>query len=690
MSKRLADFIEEPVWSNGEYGYQEEKELTAHEDPVRLAFQIVEVNDKRYERLLNKLASVLRIYTSVSVQVEELEIALAEEGEYVIEGKNVVVMSNLLNMLSIASPRGYYVLRKELHTSIMDEYLQAIRDCGATPNHESRKTSLRKLKDAVAKLAEEGDDPSRRESLVREVFLREYQVLLEEFIAPERYTSRLRDTFPYPIEDSKQVELEAVKGMCWLLGNYDFPLTVDQIHDTLRQLMHRILAILDSNEELVLLKSCGNLLSKVIEKCSDDSRLAILIAWRKILYELILEIKDASMKAKIYFGVKQLEDRVNIPTIGQVQQLICEELITTLRSEVLGDETRMRSIVALSTIDPSTAAEEGWKIYRSSSSNHLRVTGIWALGTHPSDTNLRRLVQLLFPPFAFMRERNIEVLEIAVASLFECQALFPSEVEVRLRQLMRDHKELAEISSAYLTWLEVGIPNLPSSPPFTGATEKMIEQYASLRSAYVPEYVNATAQEQLMIDTALYPVRALLPALVEKGGRLILATYSAAEIDPHLQGKRRRGGGFYDSVAGIASSTGKVVIRRRDLEDGSGYETLIHEMGHATHYHLEAGDRELFNAIESSYTLAVSGGYCIDTYAETNEYEYFAQGREAYSCLVRDHASLIRRYFKQRYGYEDLNATTRSWLKRKDPTLFSLVEQALLFLERQSDELICG
>ncbi len=129
---------------------------------------------------------------------------------------------------------------------------------------------------------------------------------------------------------------------------------------------------------------------------------------------------------------------------------------------------------------------------------------------------------------------------------------------------------------------------------------------------------------------------------------------------------------------------------REQFIDGEGFATLLHEIAHQAHRLMEllAEGVDVCASISLSYEQAVKTNAFCDSYAMQNEREYFAQGKEAFDCLVRAHEDLITRYYKQPLGYEDKDATTRSWLARRDKTLFDIVEQVIACYEAEGDALV--
>jgi hypothetical protein len=184
----------------------------------------------------------------------------------------------------------------------------------------------------------------------------------------------------------------------------------------------------------------------------------------------------------------------------------------------------------LSVLDAGQACIEGWKLYRSSAKQEvLRVAGVWSLGTDATRANLDRLKGVLIPRWTLFAEQSVDVREIALASLFEHREAFPEEVRDVLQRVGERWEDLATLAAVYLEWLQSGIPNLPRHSPIEAASTEVVQRYAALRDAYVPDYSVLGQREQRKIDVALFPFRALLPRMVATGASLSLCEYVVTE-----------------------------------------------------------------------------------------------------------------------------------------------------------------
>jgi len=93
---------------------------------------------------------------------------------------------------------------------------------------------------------------------------------------------------------------------------------------------------------------------------------------------------------------------------------------------------------------------------------------------------------------------------------------------------------------------------------------------------------------------------------------------------------------------------------------------LIHEFGHCIHqYGLNAVDSKFDEKLRACYTRAMDKGLWKDTYAATNQSEYWAEGVQSYfDCNAPPNKGI----------HNDIN--TREKLAKYDPGLFELIDDA--------------
>ena len=178
-----------------------------------------------------------------------------------------------------------------------------------------------------------------------------------------------------------------------------------------------------------------------------------------------------------------------------------------------------------------------------------------------------------------------------------------------------------------------------------------------------PNYRMLTRSQQGVIDRAVAPLAAFLPELARKRARHHLLAYDERVGDiPGLDdvaGDRTFDGRFYASVRGVGGRTTVSGIEYIDMAARGGFHTIAHEFAHQVH--LTAMSKDDTRAIRNLYEQARKGGRMLDYYAGASEYEYFAQGYEAFiSDYKRPSAGVTARH-------------TRGELVARDPELYKFI-----------------
>jgi tetratricopeptide (TPR) repeat protein len=181
----------------------------------------------------------------------------------------------------------------------------------------------------------------------------------------------------------------------------------------------------------------------------------------------------------------------------------------------------------------------------------------------------------------------------------------------------------------------------------------------ALTSEVFPSYGSLTKREQVVIDRAVAALSAFLPKLVRKKARHYLLAFDQRPSDLHgfadVADEKTFDGRFYASIRGVGGRVTLSGIEYLDQAARGGFNTIAHEFAHQVHI-AAMGSNEL-KAIRKLYERARREGRTLDYYAAANEYEYFAQGYEAFiSDRKRPSAGVTARH-------------TNAELLKRDPDL---------------------
>jgi tetratricopeptide (TPR) repeat protein len=190
------------------------------------------------------------------------------------------------------------------------------------------------------------------------------------------------------------------------------------------------------------------------------------------------------------------------------------------------------------------------------------------------------------------------------------------------------------------------------------------EKVPDLENIFI-NYDRLSPQEQGLIEQSVLPLAGYLKELKRKGGKhyLLGIDKKLSEIEGYesLESRVTMDGRYYASVRGVGGLITVSGIEYLDVALRGGFNTIAHEFAHQIHTTVLAP--AVVEKIRQLYDRAVKENRILDYYAAANEWEYFAQGYEAYiSQFKRPNAGVTARH-------------TRQELQQKDPQLLALLVQ---------------
>lgn len=186
--------------------------------------------------------------------------------------------------------------------------------------------------------------------------------------------------------------------------------------------------------------------------------------------------------------------------------------------------------------------------------------------------------------------------------------------------------------------------------------------YAKTREIF-PNYASLTRRQQEVIDYAVAPLSAFLQTLARHKARHYLLPLDERPSDlagfADVADEKTFDGRYYASIRGVGGRIAVTGIEYLDQAARGGFNTIAHEFAHQVH--IAALSKSELKSIRNLYEQARKEGRTLDYYAAANEYEYFAQGYEAFISLrKRPSAGVTARH-------------TRQELLAKDPELYRLL-----------------
>ncbi len=204
-----------------------------------------------------------------------------------------------------------------------------------------------------------------------------------------------------------------------------------------------------------------------------------------------------------------------------------------------------------------------------------------------------------------------------------------------------------------------------------------VDYYEVFRSLPVPEvegiqkvFTNFGALDEdsrKVVLLSVHPLRRFVPELVDEGVTHYILPFNRHLTDVEAmqawRGKDTFDGRCYDAVRGVAGR-GELKIAVTGVENlwtstRMDFNTLAHEFAHQVHSH--GMDGELRSRISNLFDKAKKKGRFLDYYSKSDEWEYFAQGYEAFIST------------RKRPSVGESANNTRQDLESKDPDLFALL-----------------
>lgn len=188
---------------------------------------------------------------------------------------------------------------------------------------------------------------------------------------------------------------------------------------------------------------------------------------------------------------------------------------------------------------------------------------------------------------------------------------------------------------------------------------------APLTAEIVLGYHRLLPEERRIVDAAVRPFAARLPRLVKAGVTHEILGFEDWICDApsrrNLAQGRSADGRWYGGLRGVGGRNAATGLEAILAAQEHRFDTFAHEFAHQVH---RFGLTEAETAeIRRLHAAARTSGRCLDFYAASNEWEYFAQGYEAFVSPVKS----PWQHYLQRH--------TRAELLARDPALYEAIRK---------------
>ncbi|MFA6989431.1 MAG: hypothetical protein WC197_05115 [Candidatus Gastranaerophilaceae bacterium] len=310
--------------------------------------------------------------------------------------------------------------------------------------------------------------------------------------------------------------------------------------------------------------------------------------------------------------------------------------------------------------------------------NVLKTAAIWAAGRSQS----KEAFELLYTIANDKNEKNLEYREMALHSIALYVKHNKDQVKQTFHNVIDEKSDLSELALILLEKVEGRFNQKDHELDRLGILKENKKRFEQARNKYIqtPGY-KLNVQQTNWVDRALAPLNNAFEKITQKGSKAHIVEDTMTLIFPEEAGKRsfdenfEYGGEFSDSTTGVNLSTpGKpstIIFSKNLLNSITKENVLAHEFNHNfLHDLLDKNDKKKLNEL---YEKAKTDKKCLDDYAALADYEYFAQGYEAYCTVYKPHSAMIN---NDDYIYGG-GCHVRSTLKRKDPELYNFIEYCI-------------
>lgn len=302
------------------------------------------------------------------------------------------------------------------------------------------------------------------------------------------------------------------------------------------------------------------------------------------------------------------------------------------------------------------------------SPKEARRSAIWAAGKCKSDENFDLLLKI-----AKNKEQDLGEREMALHSLCQYLRTKKPQIQETLTDVIDEKSDFSELAQILLEKTEG--KHYRKNREILELSESEKAEYKEGLNNFVVLDSPLNIQQKNYLDRGFKPFWRKLNDLGNKITNYIVNdTYT--KIDKGSTGVRgfyenpEYGGEYDDSILGVTMGKGDIIFSKGLLKYETRKNTAGHELAHSIHFNCLS--KEDVSTLKSLYENAKSKDKFMDFYAAMDDYEYFAQGCEAYCNIYKPHAFLL-----QSYDYSSMRAHTRFTLMQKDPELYNFIKDCI-------------
>ena len=311
--------------------------------------------------------------------------------------------------------------------------------------------------------------------------------------------------------------------------------------------------------------------------------------------------------------------------------------------EKTDNDSLLRTLIAKSDYNNTKTRELITEILKDEKADlNVKRTAILGGGKFRSDENFEIIKNIALDK----AEKDVRKREFAIQSTALYLKDKPEEVKEVLQTVSREKSEFSPLGKILLDKISGNYHGQENRElKYAGYTKKQIERFNSLFDRYFVSDVKLTPRLKNSCDLAVVPFRKQLGSFVSKGRHYLVQNDTYTKQDPDNVAKRYffanagiyNSGDYYDAFDGISADNYNMMNPYR-VQSSSHQNQMAHENGHSIHEMFNKKDMQTLSRL---YKKAKREGRVLDYYAAANQYEYFAQGCDAFASKYKPHKLLV-------------------------------------------------
>ncbi len=274
-------------------------------------------------------------------------------------------------------------------------------------------------------------------------------------------------------------------------------------------------------------------------------------------------------------------------------------------------------------------------------------------------------------------EKDIRKREFAIQSTALYIKDKPEEGKEVLQTVSREKSEFSPLGRILLDKISGNYHGQKDRElKYARMTKKQANRFKSSFNRYYQTESPLSTRQENVCQLNTLPFRKQLNRFLSEGKHYLIQSDTYTKLAPDSVAKRYffknagiyNSGDYYDAFDGIASPKYNMMNPYR-IQSSSHQNQMAHENGHSIHDMFNKKDMQTLSRL---YKKAKREGRTLDHYASANQYEYFAQGCDAFASKYKPHKSLM----SNNPTVLGLGHTVYELMDR-DPELFKFIKKVM-------------